>query len=145
MGLFSKMKEINAQNKETDIEKMKFERFTGFVGSLPQRFVDNAIPACPMCNQQKPWLLHVASKMEKMFPVAQQRHTYHLKCENCGMVMHTSFIETKDSMPREITSPSAADSTTIMTIDNIGNKSDKSEYVGKQLSVLEVNRLTNKE
>ena len=141
MGLFDKFKEINEQNKETDISKMKFERFTGLVGCMPQNFVDKSIPVCPMCKLSSPWILHVAQKFVKLFPVQKQDHTYHVKCEHCGMVMHTVIHQIGDNMPHEVTSPSPRNNITMMTIDVVGDKAEYFDLAGKEMSILELYQL----
>ena len=141
MGLFNKFKEINEQNNESDISKMKFERFTGLVGATPQHFVDNSLPVCPMCGKEKPWLLHVSTKIVKLFPVAKNDHTYHLKCEGCGMVMHTVAHEVGENMPHEVTHPSPRDNITMMTFDVLGDKAENFDLAGKEMSIWEINQM----
>lgn len=144
MGIFSKFKEINEQNNETDISKMKFERFTGLVGCMPQKFADVSIPKCPMCKKEKPWLLHISTKIVKMFPVAKQDHIYHLKCEGCGMIMHTVAHEIGENFPHEIKNPSPRNNVTMMTFDVLGDKAEDFSLAGKEKSIWEINQMTDK-
>lgn len=141
MGLFDKLKEINEQNKETDVSKMKFERFTGLVGCLPQAFANKSLPVCPMCGKETPWLLHVATKIVKMFPIAKQDHTYHLKCEECGLVMHTTVHEVGENMPHEVRNPSPRNNITMMTFDVLGDRAENFELAGKEMSIWEINQM----
>ncbi|MBO5745458.1 MAG: hypothetical protein J6S13_00020 [Clostridia bacterium] len=144
MGLFDKFKKIMDQNNETDITKMEFVRYDGFVGSVPQNFVDKSLPMCPMCHKQKPWLLHISSKMTKMFPVAITEHTYHIKCDGCGLIMHTTAIERDNNMPHEVKSPSPRDNITVLTFDVLGSEAKDFELAGKQKSIWEVNQMAEK-
>ena len=142
MGLFDKFKNIMAQNNETDITKMEFERYNGLVGSVPQNFVDKSLPMCPMCQKQKPWLLHISSKITKMFPIAITEHTYHIKCEGCGLIMHTTVIDRDNKMPHEVNCPSPRDNITMLTFDVLGTEAKDFELAGKEKSIWEINQMS---
>ncbi len=144
MGLFDKFKEITEQNKETDISKMKFERYTGFMGRIPQNFVDKSLPVCPICNQSSLWLLHIAQKQVKLFPVQKKDLTYYVKCEHCGMVMHTVIHQIGDNTPHEVTSPSPRNNITMMTIDVVGGNAENFDLAGKEMSIWELNQLAER-
>lgn len=56
---------------------MKFERHTGFRGSIPRNWIDKTFPRCPLCNVETPWEWH----MDFGF---NQR--YHFRCPKCEAV-----------------------------------------------------------
>lgn len=138
---FDKIEEMNKQNEETDISKMKFWRSTGLVGCVPQKFADTSIPVCPMCKQSSMWTLHNAGKILKMFPITKQEDTLHIKCEHCGLVMHTVFHIVNGNEPDELTNPSPRNNITMMTIDVVGNKAENFDLAGKEMSIWELNQL----
>ena len=141
MGLFSKLKEIKEQNKETDITKMKFEHFTGFVGSTPQNFVNKSFPVCPVCKQNASWGVHVAQKYLKVFPTSKEEHTYHVKCDHCGMVMHTAVYFINAQPAYEVANPTPMDNVSVMTIDSVGDRAECADLVGKQMTIWQLNQL----
>ena len=144
MGLFSKFKELNQQSKETDISKMKFQHYTGLMGAIPQNFADKSLPICPMCKKSSLWSLHVSQKIVTRFPVIKQENTYHIKCEHCGMIMHTVMHQIGNDTPHEMTKPSPRDNVTMMTIDVVGNQAENFELAGKEMSIWEINQLAEK-
>ena len=57
-----------------------FKRCDGFVGSVPQKFVDASIPQCPLCGSGNPyWTLR--DKIELKATRVQFR------CQDCGGVL----------------------------------------------------------
>ena len=45
---------------------MPFQRHDGFVGAIPQKFIDNNFPKCPMCKSIEPQIMqHLFCKMSQ--------------------------------------------------------------------------------
>ena len=73
---------------------MEFKRMEGFVGSVPQKFVDQRIPKCPMCGTTNPhWA--VSERMGKMmsFDPEENAHKYLFKCERCDCVLRVPVTD----------------------------------------------------
>ena len=45
---------------------MAFQRYDGFVGSAPQKKMDNGLPKCPFCGEH-PHVLNVYTDLGPMF------------------------------------------------------------------------------
>ncbi len=57
-----------------------FKRCDGYVGSVPQNFINNNLPICPMCGSPEPyWLLK--DKMEMW------GHRILFRCSKCGCII----------------------------------------------------------
>ena len=54
---------------------MAFRRYDGFVGSAPQKKMDNGLPKCPFCGEHPHWLLDLQSGFTA---------TMTCMCEKCG-------------------------------------------------------------
>ena len=54
---------------------MAFKRYDGFVGSAPQKKMDNGLPKCPFCGEHPHWLLDLQSGFTA---------TMTCMCEKCG-------------------------------------------------------------
>lgn len=141
MGFFSDIKKTLDSARETDISKMDFARCDGFAGALVQRFADQSIPVCPMCGGNPHWLLHVAQKTVKIFPLTVEDHYYHLKCDSCGLILHTVFQTTGDQKVPFLYNPSPRDNMTMMTFDVVGNRAEDFSMAGKEMSIWEINQL----
>ncbi len=78
---------------------------------------------------------------KKFILIYTHLHLYHVKCEHCGMVMHTVIHQVGDNMPHEVTSPSPRNNITMMTIDVVGDKAENFDLAGKEMSIWELNQL----
>ena len=144
MGLFSNLKKAIDNASETEVSKLDFRRYDGFAGSIPQRFADVSIPRCPICGGNPHWLIHQSQKIVKMFPIAIQDEYYFLKCDACGMVMHTVYQQVGDRSAPFLSNPSPRDNITMMTFDVLGDKAENFELAGKELSIWEINQMAEK-
>lgn len=43
---------------------MAFKRYKGFIGALPQKFIDSQLPICPLCGHKVTWTLEQKFSME---------------------------------------------------------------------------------
>ena len=60
----------------------KFHRADGFVGSVPQKFVDRTYPKCPICCTTNPYWTIAQHNQMKM-----KGNLYLFKCSNCDSVI----------------------------------------------------------
>ncbi len=141
MGLFGGLKKAIENAGETDISKLDFKRYDGFAGSIVQRFADTSIPTCPICGKNPHWLLHQSQKIVSIFPIAKQDNYYFLRCDSCGMTMHTVFHQIGDKSAPFLSNPSPRDNMTMMTIDVVGDKAENFDMAGKEMSIWELNQL----
>ena len=66
----------------------KFKRYDGYVGCIPQKFIDSHLPICPFCGSNNPhWLLD--SRME--MTLAGSRTYY--QCECCRGIMSSTAAD----------------------------------------------------
>lgn len=64
----------------------EFKRYDGFVGSVPQKFIDSNFPKCPMCGTNEPyWKLK--DKVEMM-----NNRTMFL-CDKCGAILSATTAD----------------------------------------------------
>ena len=64
----------------------KFRRFDGFVGSVPQKFIDGRFPKCPICCSSKPdWTITQHNQM------SMKGNLYLFKCSACESVISMSM------------------------------------------------------
>ena len=141
MGLFKRVKKAIEDAGETEVSKLEFKRYDGFAGSVVQRFADNSVPVCPICGNNPHWLLHQSQKVVKIFPVAIQDNYYFLKCDSCGMVMHTVYQQVGDRSAPFLANPSPRDNVTMMTFDVLGDKAENFDLAGKEMSIWEINQM----
>ncbi len=144
MGIFGDLKKAIESESETDISKMSFKRCDGFVGAAIQRFADVSLPTCPICGNNPHWLLHTAHKTVGTFPIVKKDAYYFLRCDSCGLTMHTVYREIGDRTAPFLLNPSPRDNTTMMTIDVVGDKAENFDLAGKELSIWEINQLAEK-
>ncbi len=66
---------------------MAFKRMEGFAGSIPQKFIDNRVPKCPMCGTDNPhWSID-----QKMGLVSLNRYLF--KCEQCQCILSATVAD----------------------------------------------------
>ena len=59
---------------------MAFRRYDGFVGSAPQKKMDNGLPKCPFCGEHPHWLLDVQPGFAEDMTCM---------CEKCGAKLYS--------------------------------------------------------
>ena len=70
-------------NKDKDY---KFHRADGFVGSVPQKFVDRTFPKCPICCSKNPmWTIAQHNQM------SWKGNLYLFKCSECESIISMSM------------------------------------------------------
>jgi len=61
---------------------MAFKRMDGFMGSVPQRFIDNNMRICPMCGTSDPhWLI------DQKLQLKLEGNLYLFQCEKCRCIL----------------------------------------------------------
>lgn len=128
-----------------------FKRCDGFVGSIPQKFIDTKFPKCPMCGTNDPyWKLK--DKMELM-----GNRTMFL-CDKCGCILSATTADlsgfSKSKAAAVFTTAGmfnaigkkASDksvSTTYMKVEEVGNAQTTKYYEGKEMPIEELQALAD--
>ena len=125
-----------------------FKRCDGFAGSIPQHFIDNKFPKCPMCGTNEPyWKLK--DKMEMM-----GNRTMFL-CDKCGAILSATtadlsgFSSNKASV---LTTASLFNAigkkaggkkvgTVYMKVEEVGNAQTTKYYEKKEMPIEELQAL----
>ena len=128
-----------------------FKRCDGFVGSIPQKFIDTKFPKCPMCGTNDPyWKLK--DKMELM-----GSRTMFL-CDKCGCILSATtadlsgFSKSKaaavfttagmfNAIGKKASGKSV--STTYMKVEEVGNAQTTKYYEGKEMLIEELQALAD--
>lgn len=115
----------------------------GFVGSIPQKFIDKNVPICPMCGTKEPhWSLN-----QKMGFTSNR---YLFKCEKCNCILSatvgdvTGFDRTALSTTGLIKMLSGKKTSTIyMNIDDVGTMQVTQTHKNKEVELDELNEMAN--
>lgn len=93
---------------------MAFRRFDGFTGSVPQRFIDNNMPVCPMCGSDNP---HWTCDQEIKFT----KNNYLYKCSECDAILSAA--------PSDVTGVGRTALTTMGLMKKMSGKNVKAIYI----------------
>lgn len=63
-----------------------FRRCDGFTGSIPQHFIDNNLPKCPMCGSNDPYW-----KLKDKMTLMEKRMLF--RCDKCGCILSASTAD----------------------------------------------------
>ncbi len=127
----------------------EFKRYDGFVGSVPQKFIDSNFPKCPMCGTNDPyWKLK--DKVEMM-----NNRTMFL-CDKCGAILSATTADlsgmskskaavlfTTAGLMNAIGKKASGKqvSTTYIKIEEVGNAQTTDIYKGREFSVDELKKM----
>ena len=129
----------------------EFKRYDGFVGSVPQKFIDSNFPKCPMCGTNEPyWKLK--DKVEMM-----NNRTMFL-CDKCGAILSATTADlsgmskskaavlfTTAGLMNAIGKKASGKqvSTTYIKIEEVGNAQTTDIYKGREFSIDEIKTLAD--
>ena len=129
----------------------EFKRYDGFVGSVPQKFIDSNFPKCPMCGTNEPyWKLK--DKVEMM-----NNRTMFL-CDKCGAILSATTADlsgmskskaavlfTTAGLMNAIGKKASGKqvSTTYIKIEEVGNAQTTDIYKGREFSVDELKKIAD--
>lgn len=121
---------------------MSFKRMEGFAGSVPQQFIDNRVPKCPMCGTDDPhWAID-----QKMGWV----NRYLFKCEKCDCILSSSVPDVTGFGRTPLTTLGLAKmiggkkaSTIYMKIDEVGKMQATQLNKDKEVELEELNEMAN--
>lgn len=123
---------------------MAFKRMEGFVGSVPQKFIDNRVPKCPMCGTDNPqWAID-----QKMGLLSLNRYLF--KCEQCSCILSATVADVTGFARNPLTTVGLAKAlggkkmgTIYIKIDNVGSMQTTKIHEGKEVSLEEINEMAN--
>ena len=118
---------------------MSFKRYDGFIGSIPQKFIDNNVPKCPMCGSENPhWTID-----EQMGLIQLTRYLY--KCESCDCILSATVSDVTGIGRTALSSVGLMKAlsgkkigTIYMKIDNVGKFQATKLHEGKEISLSEL-------
>lgn len=129
----------------------EFKRYDGFVGSVPQKFIDSNFPKCPMCGTNEPyWKLK--DKVEMM-----NNRTMFL-CDKCGAILSATTADlsgmskskaavlfTTAGLMNAIGKNASGKqvSTTYIKIEEVGNAQTTDIYKGREFSIDELKKMAD--
>ena len=129
----------------------EFKRYDGFVGSVPQKFIDSNFPKCPMCGTNEPyWKLK--DKVEMM-----NNRTMFL-CDKCGAILSATTADlsgmskskaavlfTTAGLMNAIGKKASGKqvSTTYIQIEEVGNAQTTDIYKGREFSIDELKKMAD--
>ena len=129
----------------------EFKRYDGFVGSVPQKFIDSNFPKCPMCGTNEPyWKLK--DKVEMM-----NNRTMFL-CDKCGAILSATTADlsgmskskaavlfTTAGLMNAIGKKASGKqvSTTYIKIEEVGNAQTTEIYKGREFSIDELKKMAD--
>lgn len=123
---------------------MAFKRMEGFVGSIPQKFIDNRIPKCPMCGTKEPhWAID-----QKMGFISLNRYLF--KCEQCNCILSATVPDVTGLARTPLTTIGLAKAlggkkmaTLYIRIDDVGSMQTTKIHEAKEMSLEEINQIAN--
>lgn len=123
---------------------MTFKRMEGFAGSVPQKFIDNKVPKCPMCGTIEPhWAID-----EKMGFLSLNRYLF--QCEKCKCILSATVADVTGLSKTPLTTLGLVKalggkkmSTVYMKIDDVGKMQTTELHEGKEIGLDELNEMAN--
>ena len=123
---------------------MAFKRMEGFIGGVPQNFIDNRVPKCPMCGTDNPhWSID-----QKMGFISLNRYLF--KCEKCECILSATVADVTGFARTPITTIGLAKmiggkkvGTTYMKIDDVGSMQATKLHEGTEIGLEELNRIAD--
>lgn len=121
---------------------MAFKRYDGFTGSIPQKFIDNNFPKCPMCGTNEPhWTIN-----QKMGWV----NRYLFKCSKCEAIISSSVPDVTGFGRSPLTTLGIAKalggkkmSVIYMKVNEVGNMQTTKIHEGKEFTMEELKEMAD--
>ena len=128
-----------------------FRRCDGFAGSIPQHFIDEKMPKCPMCGTNDPYW-----KLKDKMTLMENRTLF--RCDKCGCILSASTADISGlSSSKAATILTTAGNinalfkksqgkkvgTVYLKVEEVGNMQTTKVYEGKDLPLEEWQELAN--
>jgi len=119
-----------------------FKRCDGFVGSMPQKFIDKNFTKCPMCGTTEPYWT-IKTQMGWM-----NRNLF--KCDKCGCILSAEVMETSGRNKTILTNTGLLkalsgkkNSITYFKVDEVGSAQVTQTYKDKEMPMQELQALAD--
>jgi hypothetical protein len=125
------------------MSKDGFKRYDGFIGSIPQKFIDNNFKRCPMCSSPEPeWT--IKTKMTW----SAERNLF--KCDKCECILSAEVAELIGMNKTIITTTGLLkalsgkkNSTTYFRVEEVGTAQVTETYKGREIPKEELQALAD--
>lgn len=129
----------------------EFKRYDGFVGSVPQKFIDSNFPKCPMCGTNEPYW-----KLKDKVEMMNNRSMF--LCDKCGAILSATTADlsgmskskaavlfTTAGLMNAIGKKASGKqvSTTYIKIEEVGNAQTTDIYKGREFSIDELKKMAD--
>ena len=123
---------------------MAFKRMEGFMGSIPQKFIDTRVSKCPMCGSNNPhWAID-----QKMGFIQLNRYLF--QCEKCQCILSATVADVSGFANTPLTTLGLAKAlsgkkmgSVYIKIDDVGTMQTTKLHEGKEISLEELNIMAN--
>ena len=122
---------------------MAFKRMEGFVGSVPQKFIDNSVVKCPMCGTTTPhWAIDQKMQMKL------EGNLYLFRCEKCNCIISATVPDVTGFNNTALTTTGLfkklsgkKNGVIYMKIQDVGTAQTTEMHKGKEFTLQELNKL----
>jgi hypothetical protein len=128
-----------------------FKRCDGFVGSIPQKFIDTKLPKCPMCGTEEPYW-----KLKDKIEMIDNRTMF--LCDKCNAILSattadlTGLSKSKafalfttggliNAVGKKVNKKDIT--TTYVKVEEVGNAQTTKMYEGKEFPIEELQALAD--
>lgn len=119
-----------------------FKRYDGFIGSIPQKFIDRNFPKCPMCGTTEPYWT-IRTQMGWL-----NRNLF--KCDKCGCILSAEVAETAGMNKTVLTTTGLfkalsgkKNRTTYLRVEEVGTAQVTETYKGREMPMEELQALAD--
>lgn len=114
-----------------------FKRYDGFIGSIPQKFIDRNFPKCPMCGAAEPnWTMKTQMGWVN-------RNLF--KCDKCGCILSAEVAETAGMNKTVLTTTGLfkalsgkKNRTIYLRVEDVGSAQVTETYKGREMPMEEL-------
>lgn len=122
---------------------MAFKRMEGFVGNIPQGFIDRSVKICPLCGSDNPhWAIDQKMQMKL------EGNLYLFQCEQCKGILSSPVPDVAGFNKTVLTTTGLLKKMSgkkngeiYIRIYDAGSNADMKDSVGKEFTLQELNEL----
>lgn len=130
------------------MDVIDFRRYDGFIGSVPQQFIDGKFPKCPMCGTNEPYW-----KLKDKMEIIGKRTLF--LCDKCGAILSATTADLSGFSSNKASVLTTAGllnaigkkasgkkvDTVYMKVEQVGNAQTTKVYQGKEMPIEELQAL----
>ncbi len=122
---------------------MSFKRMEGFVGSVPQKFIDTKVPRCPMCGTEHPhWAL------DEKIQFKMEGNLYLFQCEKCNCILSSPVCDVTGFNNTTLTTTGLLkrlsgkkNGVIYFKVQDVGSEQTTKVHEGREYTLEEINKL----